>query len=217
MKICERFAGEKGTKEQILNAAIDLFSQKGYDAVSIRDIARAVGIRESSIYNHYKGKEDILDSITSFFIAELSKPYPDEVPMEVLLEKYGAEGFMIVGGQAFMERLKEPRIDKIWRLISIELYRNKRVRDFFKTAIVAFTLQAWEQTFRKMMDLGYIRECDARLLAQEFTYYALYLYFEYFFLNYEESGQVPFFEGIMDNLSSHIKFMFDAIKVEVPP
>ncbi len=94
-----RFAGEKGTKEQILDAAIDLFSQKGYDAVSIRDIARAVGIRESSIYNHYKGKEDILDTIMNFFMIELSKPDPDEVPMEVMLrEVRSVEEFLIVAG-----------------------------------------------------------------------------------------------------------------------
>jgi AcrR family transcriptional regulator len=210
-------SAEKGTKEQILDAAIDLFSQKGYDAVSIRDIARAVGIRESSIYNHYKGKEAIMDSIFEYFIAELSKPDPDDVPMEVMLEKYGPEGFMNVGGRAFMERINDPRIDKIWRLMSIELYRNTKVRDFFKTTMVGFTLQAWEQTFRKMMDLGYIRECDARLLAKEFTYYVLYLYFEHFFLNYEVSESISFVDGIMDNLSGHIKFMFDAIKVKEAP
>ncbi len=146
-------SAEKGTKEQILDAAIDLFSQKGYDAVSIRDIARAVGIRESSIYNHYKGKEAIMDSITSFFIAELSKYDLDEVPMEVLLEKYGPEGFMDFAGRTYLERIKDPRMEKIWRLISIELYRNKKMRDFFKTTMIALPLQSWEQTFQKMMDL----------------------------------------------------------------
>lgn len=39
------------TKEKIVETALDLFSQRGYDGVSVRDIARAVGIRESSLYN----------------------------------------------------------------------------------------------------------------------------------------------------------------------
>lgn len=42
--------------------------KKGYDNVSIRSIARDVGIKESSIYNHYKNKEDILDKILKKFL-----------------------------------------------------------------------------------------------------------------------------------------------------
>ena len=51
------------TREKILSEALNLFSIKGYDPVSIRDIAAAVGIKESSIYNHFKNKQDIFDSI----------------------------------------------------------------------------------------------------------------------------------------------------------
>ena len=43
--------------------ALNLFSVKGYDPVSVRDIAYAVGIKESSLYNHFKNKQDIFDSI----------------------------------------------------------------------------------------------------------------------------------------------------------
>lgn len=51
---------EKTTKEKIFDVSLDLFSQKGFDAVSVREIAREVGIRQNSIYNHYKNKEAIL-------------------------------------------------------------------------------------------------------------------------------------------------------------
>jgi AcrR family transcriptional regulator len=204
----------KGTREQIMDVAIDLFSQKGYDAVSVRDIARAVGIRESSIYNHYKGKEDLMDSIIGFFMVEMSKPGPDEVPMEVLIEKYGPEDFMIISGKAYMERFKDERLGKVWRLISVELYHNKKVRDFFKTVMVGFAIDSWEQTFRKMMDLGYIREYDPRVLAREFFYYSIYLYFDYFFLRYDEMSFQEFTDGIIDNLSDHIRFMFENVKVK---
>jgi len=213
MKGKAKNAEEKNTKEQIMDAAIDLFSQKGYDAVSMRDIARAVSIRESSIYNHFKGKDDIMDTITGFFIAELSKFDPSEVPMEAMLEKFGPEGYMDAAGRAYMQYIRGPRMEKIWRLISIELYRNKRVRDFFKTTMIGVPLRSWEETFQKMIDLGYIREYDVQQLAREFFYYCLYLYFEYFFLNYEESGYEAFVDSVMDNLSAHIKFMFEKIKV----
>ena len=51
------------TKELILKKALDMFAKSGYDSVSIRDIAKAVNIKESSIYHHFKNKQDILDSL----------------------------------------------------------------------------------------------------------------------------------------------------------
>ena len=53
------------TKERIITEALNLFSINGYDSVSVRDIAKAVGIKESSLYNHFKNKQDIFDTIIS--------------------------------------------------------------------------------------------------------------------------------------------------------
>lgn len=63
---------QKPTKERIFDESLELFSKKGYEAVSVREIAREVGIRESSIYNHYKNKEAILDAIIDYFKIELA-------------------------------------------------------------------------------------------------------------------------------------------------
>lgn len=51
------------TKEKIVFESLRLFSQKGYDGVSMREIAAAVGIKGASIYNHFKGKEEIFSTI----------------------------------------------------------------------------------------------------------------------------------------------------------
>ena len=55
-------------RDKIFDVSVDLFSEFGYDGVSIRQIAGEVGIKEISIYNHYKSKESILDSILNFYI-----------------------------------------------------------------------------------------------------------------------------------------------------
>ena len=59
------------TKEKIFNVSLDLFSKKGYDSVSLREIAEEVGIKKSSIYSHYSSKEailmDIFDQFTKSF------------------------------------------------------------------------------------------------------------------------------------------------------
>ncbi|NPA29007.1 MAG: TetR/AcrR family transcriptional regulator, partial [Epsilonproteobacteria bacterium] len=54
---------QENTKQKIVEAAIDLIAEQGYKGASVRKIARAVGIRESAIYNHYENKEAILKSI----------------------------------------------------------------------------------------------------------------------------------------------------------
>ena len=51
------------TKQRILTEAVKLFSKEGYEAVSVDQIAKAVGIKAPSLYKHYKNKRDIFDSI----------------------------------------------------------------------------------------------------------------------------------------------------------
>ena len=51
------------TKERILYAALDLFAKKGYDGVGVDLIAENAGLKGPSLYRHYKGKEDIFNSL----------------------------------------------------------------------------------------------------------------------------------------------------------
>jgi AcrR family transcriptional regulator len=51
------------TKERILLVAVLLFAKRGFVAVSVRDIAKAVGIKPSSLYYHYASKDEILTDI----------------------------------------------------------------------------------------------------------------------------------------------------------
>lgn len=51
------------TKQEILEASLDLFSVQGFEATSISQIANAVGIRKASLYSHFESKQAILDAI----------------------------------------------------------------------------------------------------------------------------------------------------------
>ena len=51
------------TKQEILEASLDLFSVQGFEATSISQIASAVGIRKASLYSHFESKQAILDAI----------------------------------------------------------------------------------------------------------------------------------------------------------
>lgn len=93
---------EESTKDKIFNTATELFSQFGYSNVSMRAIARQVGVTEGAIYRHYTGKEAILDDILDVFkrkqynfliSKEQAMEYLEDHSARELLE-YGAEYFL---------------------------------------------------------------------------------------------------------------------------
>lgn len=58
-------------RDQIATAALDLFDQRGFHGTGMEDIAKAVGMRASSLYNHYKSKQELLAKVTVSAMEEL--------------------------------------------------------------------------------------------------------------------------------------------------
>lgn len=201
----------KPTKDKIFDVSLDLFSQKGYDRVSIREIAREVGIRESSIYNHYKNKESILDAIIDYFKSELNQSSIPEEEGEDLIDK-GPEVFFDIGAKTYIDRINTPEMEKIWRLISIETYHNDKMRDFFKKELLEEPLDIWENTFQTMIDKKMIKPVNPRTLAYEYFSFIIFLFFEYFVLKYDEDFD-SFMDLALDRIKNHTEFMLEAIKI----
>jgi AcrR family transcriptional regulator len=52
-----------GTRERILEVAMELFTEKGYDKTSLREIAERLGFTKAALYYHFESKEDILRAL----------------------------------------------------------------------------------------------------------------------------------------------------------
>ena len=176
---------KKNTKEKIFDVSIDLFSQDGYDGVSIRQIAKEVGIKESSIYNHYNSKESILESILSYYINEMLKEAPIMQSEKNL--KMDFDQFYKEGSDRFISKLSEEKMMKITRIFLVESYHNEKIRNFVKEAIIGYAIEGWEGLFELMKEKSMIKkDADIKQLAESFYYYGLFLLYEHFIINYPE-------------------------------
>jgi TetR/AcrR family transcriptional regulator, cholesterol catabolism regulator len=78
------------TKGRILDTAITIFGERGFEACTMRDLAAEVGIKAPAIYNHYPSKEDVLaaamEHILGRFLWTVMTPL-EELPVEAWLER----------------------------------------------------------------------------------------------------------------------------------
>ncbi len=205
------------TKEKIFDVALDLFSKKGYDSVSLREIAEEVGIKKSSIYSHYPSKEAILVDIFEYFTNQLengelinSKDLILDESNELLVEN--PEQFYHMGSEAIKEMLSEERNLKIWKLIFIQMNYSEDIRVFFQNEILAKPLLFWNGFFTILKEKGIIRnDCNPKLLAKEYYSFPIYLLFE-ICAKYDDIPQSSL-DNFFKEAEEHAKFLIDAVRV----
>ena len=198
-------------KQKIFDISIDLFSRFGYNGVSIRQIASKVGIKESSIYNHYNSKESILDSILNYYIERMLS---EDIPLDDASANLdvGFDHFYQMGLNAFAMQLKDEKMSKITRIILIESYHNERINDFLKKSILEDAIKGWIALFELMKSKKLIREdADLLQLAESFYKYGLFLLYEHYIINYPEDDEI-FVERLCEKSKNHIELLFESVR-----
>lgn len=205
------------TKEKIFDVSLDLFSKKGYDSVSLREIAEEVGIKKSSIYSHYPSKEAILMDIFEYFTDlfkydELlnSKDLVLTADNEILLEN--PELFYHMGSEA-IKMLSEERNLKIWKLIFIQMHHNENIRLFFQNEILVKPLIFWNGFFTILKEKGIIRQdSNPKLLAKEYYSFPIYLLLE-MCAKYDDIPQTSI-DNFFKEAEEHARFLLECVKVK---
>lgn len=161
------------TKEKILWEALELFSVRGYGAVSVRDIAAAVGIRESSLYNHFPNKCAIFDAIVDICWAKAEEyyhahnlPFSSDEDMSVF-ERSGPEleGAVLEVFRFFFEDEWNTRFR---RLLTICQFADQRSGELYRRLYCQYPVDVQEAIFAKLMEKGIFRPGDPRVLAEQF-------------------------------------------------
>jgi len=174
------------TREKIIYEALSLFSVHGYDAVTIREIASKVGIKESSIYNHFKNKQDILNKIIEetlkryySTLENVKVPESEDDNVSELYDNITDDTFLDICTKIFLFYLKDDYISKLRRLLTIEQYGNEEIGETFRYVFIDRVLETQRQVLQKFIDSGRFIQGDAYTMALHFYSPVFLLLYKY--------------------------------------
>lgn len=189
------------TEEKILNEALELFSNKGFSASSMREIAKNVDIKASSIYNHFKSKEEILLRLINYYtvsqdmIKSINKQDIINNPMKTLKKIAYSDAF--IGRTEFELKVK--------RLILIEQTRVEIARDELLKKHDLMKHKILPDIFKILIDDNKIKDIDLSILTEQFIAPLFMNQMEVVLLNITE-------ENRKKKIDKHVDFFWDNIK-----
>jgi len=155
------------TKERILAAALEMFSQNGYAGTNIRELSASLGLVKSGVYKHYESKEAIwnalLDEMVAYYgerfgSAEHLPPVPDS-----------PEGLVDMTMQMVNFTVHDAKIVMTRKVLTLEQYRDVRARELATKHFLTGLTEMFTYVFTGMMEKGLLRQDDPAMLAFAYT------------------------------------------------
>ena len=155
------------TKERILAAALEMFSQYGYAGTNIRELSASLGLVKSGVYKHFESKEAIWNALLDQMIAydgehfgsaEHLPPVPDSL-----------EGLVHMTMQMVNFTVHDEKIILTRKVLTLEQYRDERARELATKHFLTGLTDMFTHVFTGMMDKGLLRRDDPKMLAFAYT------------------------------------------------
>ena len=160
------------TKEKILLEALRLFSQRGYDAVSVEQIAAAVGIKAPSLYKHYRSKQDIFDAIFTetatryeAFTDTISVHFHNSGQDTALFEAITADDLVEKVRALVAYSLHDEFVSLFRRMMTVEQFRTPELSALYSQRYVEQIHGYHTGLFAKMIAAGVLADEDPAILA----------------------------------------------------
>ena len=195
------------TKERILAAALELFSEKGYLGASMSDIASQLGITKGALYKHYTSKQEILDSIVAQMeqmdyeraeAYEMPETEPDgfaEAYLHTPIEKIRSYSMA-----QFDHWTKEPFSSNFRKMLTLEQYRDPKLTRLYHDYLATGPAEYMAAIFRKLTD----SDEAAMRLALEF-YGPMFLLYSVYDGAAEKGRVAPLLEAHIDRFIARIE------------
>ena len=153
------------TKERILDAALTLFAENGYNGTSVEQIAGIVGIKAPSLYKHYKGKEDILNALIDSAEEHYEESFGSEQHIGEIPEN--RDDFVRATMSRIAFTMHDPMIRKIRKFLVQEQFRNERLAEITTRHQLVGIQKMYEKIIEEMMKNGLFLYDDPALLSIE--------------------------------------------------
>jgi len=196
------------TKEKILKVSLKLFSTKGYKATTVRDIAGAMGVKQSALYNHFKNKDEILETLISNLTSSAIVTLFDDKDAQEL-QKQGkallasiATTFKLIGFDGQNEAL--------YKLLMQEIFRNERIREIYNEHFYQENVKKLSGIFFGMMQNEQIESSDPLLLANEFFSPLFFYQMQVTLLKLDKKST----SSVVSLFEKHVDYFWDNIKME---
>ncbi|MEP7188513.1 MAG: TetR/AcrR family transcriptional regulator [Roseiflexaceae bacterium] len=151
-------------RQQIIAAALKVFSIKGFHKATNKDIAQAAGgISPGLIYWYFKDKEDLFLSI----IRERAAIFQLVDHPERLMELPPREGLMLIG-RTYLSVFKVPGNVAIIRIMVAEAIRFPQIAEMFYKQVASRFLGLLNQYLQRQVELGRLRPHDTQIAARSF-------------------------------------------------
>lgn len=162
----------ENTKQKIIETALTLFSERGYDAVSVGEIAEAVGIKAPSLYNHYPSKQAIFDVIVETTALQYEK---DTGRIDIHVQRAAADipMLMTIGEEELFEKVRQifdyslhnDNIRKFRKMMTIEQFRSPSLGELYTRRFSERLVDYHAEIFRSLIAAGVIYGGDTNALA----------------------------------------------------
>ena len=165
------------TKEKILKISLTLFSRRGYDAVSVRDICSRVPIKESTMYYYFRGKREILQVLLRRF-EEKAEGLMNRMERELAAPWQPGTGFGDGVTRGFFEEyLMDEFCNSILRLLRMERENDREFEKIYDEWMFERPLHFQQKIFSALAERGLFGQADCAELAVEY-YAPVFLYTE---------------------------------------
>jgi AcrR family transcriptional regulator len=156
-------SGER-TRQAIMDAALTLFAERGFFGTSIRDIAGAVGITESAIYNYFPGKTELFEALFAVEQASVMKML-SALKKEPIRDARAALTSLAL---FILQQSAEPSQEQLFRIFLSDGVRLARDGRIHLLASISNRYTTLQDLMRRLMRNGMLRRADPEQLASEF-------------------------------------------------
>lgn len=193
----------KSRKDRIMEAALRIFAEKGYQSATISEISKAAGVSEATIYEYFGTKEDLL-----FAIPEKISNDANEEIARVLPYISGVEGRLRAMIRGYVNVYhSNPHYSA---LILLQLTANKRFRETAAHAAIRRSAHEMLLCIREgIADGTFKKEANAYLVRS-----ILLGTIEHLFIQWHMEGRREHNPGILDLLDSFIELILDGIRAK---